>query len=271
MKYTYVILFGSTTFAFFFTLNMSWSKQNSMTGYRWLVSDLVSQDKDIKVVNVGPWLLDTRETFISFEVPESMRVSLALFGIPLDKRTEFRVWCSRNERDTHEWASLEEFLIKTYSGAVSTFDAFTRVFHLDVPNSVEELDTYVDKFKMYINRLGLSLDNKYVAMGFLIKLPSEFQAMVLSTATSDTRFNLDAIMAQAYTHFRAKEMVKPERMDVDALATRGNSRSPPSYSAFKAWVTRKEYDDRLAARTCLGCGGRHRWVACDKHPKGRKD
>ncbi|KAI8319830.1 hypothetical protein GQ54DRAFT_299070 [Martensiomyces pterosporus] len=99
--------------------------------------------------------------------------------------------------------------------------------------------------------------------GFTISLGrnGERKDKNLETTTSDTK----------HTHFRPKEMVKPERMDVDALATRGNSRSPPSYSAFKAWVTRKEYDDRLAAKTCLGCGGRHRWAECDKHPKGRKD
>ncbi|KAJ2640859.1 hypothetical protein GGF44_002387 [Coemansia sp. RSA 1694] len=34
----------------------------------------------------------------------------------------------------------------------------------------------------------------------------------------------------------------------------------PSYKTFKDWVSRDEYDRRMADNVCLGCGKRHHWI-----------
>ncbi|KAI8319829.1 hypothetical protein GQ54DRAFT_299068 [Martensiomyces pterosporus] len=190
---------------------MSVSKQDYIAEYKWLVSDLVIKDKEMEAAYVRAWLMDTKETFNSFEVPDSVRVSLALLGIPWLKDNRFAAWCMDNKRDKEDWGALEEFLTADYTNAAFRFDAFVRWKNLAPPKSSKELDSFVERFKPLAEMAGMKLDCKFVAMQFIIKMPLELQSRALAAPDNSAIFNLDSAIAQARSHFYIMEMEMQRR------------------------------------------------------------
>ncbi|KAJ2821051.1 hypothetical protein GGI24_004318, partial [Coemansia furcata] len=179
-------------------------------------------------------------------------------------------WCTDNERDSkNDWASLEEFLYKEYSGVVSALDAYAKWKTLQAPRSMAELETFTEKFQLLAKMAQLNANMPILAMEFITRMPDVLFQRILAESTNTNKLSLPALIAMASAHFRSQEVRRNTPMDyrkttpmeVDALTSRV-PRSLPHYALVKDMCTPEQYKERADNNLCLGCGGQHRFKDC---------
>ncbi|KAJ2005434.1 hypothetical protein GGI06_005458 [Coemansia sp. S85] len=225
------------------------------------------------VIAVGPWLDNCRELLRVADVPAKWHSALGQQSIPATKGQQFRQWCKDKDRDQEKWATFEEFIYKEYSGIVSTLDAYAKWKSLPAPRNSDDLDNFVDKFKLYARMSQLKEDSPQVAMEFITRMPSTLFQRILGQSSSDDSLSLPMLVTMAGMHFRSLEVARATPMEVDAIE-KNPLRGPsglPHFSLVKHLCTLEQYNDRAKRNVCLGCGGDHQWRKCQHHPKGRED
>ncbi|KAJ2740577.1 hypothetical protein GGI20_005735 [Coemansia sp. BCRC 34301] len=184
-----------------------------------------------------------------------------------------------NERNAKaDWASLEEFLYKEYSGIVSALDAYAKWKTLLAPRSVAELEIFIEKFQLLAKMAQLDTNAPLLAMEFITRMPDTLFQRILAESTNTNKLSLPALITMASAHFGSQEVRRSAPVDnrktipmgVDAVTGRA-PRGLPHYSIVKDLCTPEQYKERANNNLCLGCGGQHRFKDCKSRPKGHKD
>ncbi|KAJ1894965.1 hypothetical protein LPJ66_004869 [Kickxella alabastrina] len=231
-------------------------------------------------IAVGPWVRDTEEHFIHAKLDEIKWVFVASHMIPTDKKNEYCRHCTEHNKYHSNWGMLKEFLMTTYSCAVSYYDMLHKYYHLQQPGTLETLEEFVVQFKYPTEILEFKLSDKHVTMTFLMKLPPMLNQQILSESTSLTVYEIDALTscARAFLHIHGhcdNTAMNTDAIMVNAMQTeRRRSGLPPFASISKQSGCTKEMFEKWATDdVCLGCGSdEHKWHCCPKktHPKARR-
>ncbi|KAJ2812106.1 hypothetical protein H4S07_001629, partial [Coemansia furcata] len=250
--------------------------------YTKLLLPLIPQGKENDknhIIAIGSWIHEAIEILDTSETPAKWHVLLALSNIPTTKATQYHQWCTDNEHDSkNDWASLEEFLYKEYSGVISALDAYAKWKTLQAPRSMAELETFTEKFQLLAKMAQLDANMPILAMEFIMCMPDVLFQCILAESTNMNKLSLPALIAMASAHFRLQEVHRNTSMDnhktmpmeVDALTSHMPC-SLPHYSLIKDMCTPEQYKERANNNLCLGCGGQHCFKDCKSHPKGHKD
>ena len=252
-----------------------------------LIGPLLKDSKDDKVVHVGPWVVDAKDRFESFGIPEQYWVTLAKMKLPSQVNNEFMEWAIMNERNKKDWNAFEEFLLKKYAGVANQLDAFIKWSNLVPPRNSQEFDNFIENFKLLAIMAKLDPTSPHCAMNFLIRMPNSILQRMMANANDKTAITLESVISYGRAHFTAMKIRDDaNKMEVDMITTSNHQteetnvkainyvrpgRNLPQYEWFKTLVTRQEFDQRLASRLCIGCGERHFWRNCPKNPKGQQN
>ncbi|KAJ1910935.1 hypothetical protein H4219_006089 [Mycoemilia scoparia] len=249
-----------------------------------LISPLMSEGKSDKTVHVGPWLADTKDRLESFSILPNYWVMLAKMKLPSLVNNEYNEWAATNTKDKKEWDVFEEFLLRKYAGVANQLDAFLKWSSLASPRNAKEFDKFIEDFKLLATMAKLDPASTHCAMNFLSRMPNTIVQRMMANANDQTTITLESVISYSRAHFTALQMRdESNKMDINAISTIKDEtprvthveavqyQRLPKYEWFKNVVTKDKFDDRLARRVCIGCGERHLWRNCPKHPKARQN
>ncbi|KAJ2324877.1 hypothetical protein GGI00_005202, partial [Coemansia sp. RSA 2681] len=238
---------------------------------------------DQDATGIMEWLTNTRRLLKELGVPAGKWRMVTCMKMRADVVNRYYAWTEENEDYRLTWEGLEEFLVQYYIGTSSELDAFMRAMAHRLALTEGEIDKSLTTLRSLVELTNIKTTQELLIKMTVAKLPRPVMLQLLGRPDGLRGLKLDDIglVLRQYVASR-KTATRGEPMEVDAVdgdeewdelpsahanaigqrVTRrpgkpAESKSTPArrlnYDMFKAWVTRDEYDRRVADNLCLGC------------------